>query len=245
VLLDGQIEWDEKEGYLSRIVDRLKREGVQADQWLLEGEVLSALEEWVGEMDADLIVMATHGRGGLQRLRLGSVAESLVSRGLAPMLLLHPGAEGGSSLPPSVEKVVVALDRSHFAQAIVDPLLTIGPALGVQSYTLVHVVDDRGVGRAGWEPVSAIQLRAEEHLEGVRARLQASDAQVEVRVVVASEPSEGILGVVREIGAGLIAMTTHGMSGLRPTLLGSVAANVLHSWEGPLLLHRPREEQTA
>jgi nucleotide-binding universal stress UspA family protein len=63
---------------------------------------------------------------------------------------------------------------------------------------------------------------------------------VDVQVVMASDPSQGILGVADKVGADVIAMTTHGMTGVRPTLLGSVAAKVLHEWHGPLLIHRPQ-----
>jgi nucleotide-binding universal stress UspA family protein len=186
--------------------------------------------------------MATHGRAGLERLRLGSVAESLVSRGRTPMLLLHPGE--GTALR-SLEKVVVALDGSMFAQTILDPLRSVGLAAGVKSYTLLHVADGKGVGKAGWTPSTTRQSRAEEQLDGLRAHLEGTNAHVEVRIVTASDPSDGILEVAEKEGAGLIAMTTHGMTGVRPTLLGSVAAKVLHSWEGPLLLRRPAEDAVA
>jgi nucleotide-binding universal stress UspA family protein len=62
---------------------------------------------------------------------------------------------------------------------------------------------------------------------------------VDVQVVMASDPSEGIVGVADKVGADIIAMTTHGMTGVRTTLLVSVASKVLHDWHGPLLLHRP------
>jgi nucleotide-binding universal stress UspA family protein len=239
---NGGLELDGKDDYLARLVERLKEGGIQADQWLMEGKVAEAIEDWAEEMNADLIVMATHGRAGLERFRLGSVAESLVSRGRTPMLLLHPG-EGTAGR--SLEKAVVALDGSLFAQTILDPLRSVGVAAGIKSYTLLHVADDKGVGKAGWTPVTTRQSRAEEQLDRLRAQLEGTDAHVEVRVVTASDPSEGILEFAEKEGAGLIAMTTHGMTGLRPTLLGSVAAKVLHSWEGPLLLRRPVEDGVA
>ena len=69
------------------------------------------------------------------------------------------------------------------------------------------------------------------------AKIAGSD--VDVQVIMASDPSEGILGVAEETGADLIAMTTHGMTGARPALFGSVAASVLRRWSGPLLVQRP------
>ena len=96
-----------------------------------------------------------------------------------------------------------------------------------------------GAGRAGWTPLAAVQARANEQLDPIRERLKGPGVEVDVQVVMAADPSEGILGVAEKVGADVIAMTTHGMTGVRPTLLGSVATKVLHAWHGPLLLHRP------
>jgi nucleotide-binding universal stress UspA family protein len=210
------------------------------DHAVLSGKVLDALEAKAKDVGADLIVMATHGRGGLERLRLGSVAEGLVSRGLAPMLLIHPAPDGEPAvIPESLDRVVVALDDSAFAQSILEPLESLGKAARVSHYTLVHVARERAAGHAGWTPLSAVQARAEERMRPIRERLEGPETQVDVQVVMAAEPSAGILGVAKEAGADLIAMTTHGMTGVRPTLVGSVAAQVLRNWTGLLLLRRP------
>ena len=99
-------------------------------------------------MNADLIVMATHGRRGLEKFRFGSVAEGLVSKGIAPILLVHPGPDGTPVLPEAIERVVVPLDRSGFAEGVLDPLEIFGKAVGVSSYTLLHVADGKGPARA-------------------------------------------------------------------------------------------------
>ncbi len=230
-----------KEEYLSGIVEGLKGKGVTADHAVLKGKVVEAIEKHATSVDADLVVMATHGRSGLERLRLGSVAEGLVTSGVAPMLLLHPGPDGAATVPDSIGRVVVALDRSQFAQSILDPLESLGKATGVTKYTVVHVAESKGVGKAGWSPLAAVQARANEHIGPIRDRLGADGAKVDIQVVMASDPGKGILGIAEEAGADLIAMTTHGMTGVRPTLVGSVAAQVLRNWHGLVLLRRPPE----
>jgi nucleotide-binding universal stress UspA family protein len=228
----------QKEDYLAEIAGRLQAAGVETDHRLLEGKVGKAIEDWAKEVAPDLIVMATHARSGLERLRLGSVAEALVSSGIAPMLLLHP-SKGASHAPDQLDHVVVPMDASPFAQSILDPLASFGAAAGVSKYTLVHVAENKAAGRAGWTPLSAVQARAAEQLDPIRARLKGPNVEVDVQVVMASDPSEGVLGVAEKVGADVIAMTTHGMTGVRPTLLGSTASKILHDWHGPLLLHRP------
>lgn len=243
LLCVGDADDKGKEQYLSGISQRLEDAGIEAEHMVLAGKVVDALEERAKQVDADLIVMATHGRKGLERLRLGSVTEGLVSRGVAPMLLLHPGPDGAPVVvPESLGHVVVALDASGFAQSILDPLESLGVAAGVTGYTLVHVAQDKtAAGHAGWTPLAAVQERAEQSLAPVRERLTGPGREVNVQVVMASDPSAGIIGIAEEVGADLIAMTTHGMTGLRPTLVGSVAAQVLRNWSGIVLLQRPAE----
>lgn len=229
----------EREEYLQGVRERLDTPDVEVDHTLLGGKIVDALEGFAKEVDADLIVMTTHGRSGLDRLRLGSVAEGLVTRGIAPMLLYHPGPDVESGAPPKLDRVVVALDHSAFAQSILEPVERLGKVAGVSSYTLVHVAESKGVGKAGWTPISAVQARANERVAPIRERLSASGAEVDIQVVMASEPADGILGVAEQAKADLIAMTTHGMTGVRPTLVGSVAAQVLRKWHGAVLLRRP------
>lgn len=229
---------DSDDDYLTRIADALRRQSIDVDQGTVGGEVVEALEEYAKTVGADLIVMATHGRSGLERLRLGSVAEGLVTRGVAPVLLFHAGPLDSAETRGAIDRVVIALDRTADSQTILDPVETLGEAAGVSSYTIVHVANENRVGKAGWTPSSVIQARAREDLTPVLERLGADGAQVDVHVVAASDPSEGILRVAREVDADLIALTTHGMTGLRPTLTGSVASHVLHKWHGSLLLRR-------
>jgi nucleotide-binding universal stress UspA family protein len=226
-------------GYLADVAERLRGSSLQVDEVVVRGKIVDALEQHAKKVGADLIVMATHGRSGLERLRLGSVAEGLVTRGVAPILLIHPGPEGPSP-EVTIDHVAIALDASAYAQTILPTVETLGAATGVSRYTIVHVAESKGAGKAGWSPASAVQVRAQEHLGAIRDRLGTGGAEVDLRVVMSSDPSEGILGVAEEVGADLIAMTTHGMTGLRPTLMGSVAAAVLHGWHGPLLLRRPQ-----
>lgn len=236
-LVSVQADGAPKDGYLKDVANRLREERIDVDEAVVGGSVTQALEEYAKSVGADLIVMATHGRSGLDRLRLGSVAESLVTRGVAPILLFHPDPQSQAS--QKIERVVVALDSSAQAQGILEPVAELGQAVGVESFTIVHVKEGKRAGKAGWSPASAMQLQAQEHLGPIRDQLGANGANVDIRVVVASHPSDGILEVAKEVDADLIAMTTHGMTGLRPTLMGSVAADVLHRWHGPLLLRRP------
>jgi nucleotide-binding universal stress UspA family protein len=82
---------------------------------------------------------------------------------------------------------------------------------------------------------------AQRYLESVAERLQAAGQTVEWSVRLGS-PAQEISAVAAEVDAGLIAMATHGRSGFKRAVLGSVAERVLHTAQRPLLLLRPTEE---
>src|SRR5690606_4165061 len=77
---------------LDEAEEHLKREGVTAiKKWIAAGPVATTILAVALETDADLIVMATHGRSGIKRAMLGSVAEEVARRSvLAPVLLVRP-----------------------------------------------------------------------------------------------------------------------------------------------------------
>jgi nucleotide-binding universal stress UspA family protein len=80
-------------GYLQEIGDRLRNRGFQVEQELREGSAASVIVERAGALGADLIAMTTHGRGGLKRLVLGSVAEEVLRMAPCPVLLVRATGE--------------------------------------------------------------------------------------------------------------------------------------------------------
>ena len=105
----------------------LTRTGLTASGALLEGTVVEALAEQAVAVHADLVIMTTHGRSGINRLWLGSVASSFLARSPAPVFLVRPsGPEAPSAehqLP--VGKVIVPLDGSAFAETCCRTLLSL------------------------------------------------------------------------------------------------------------------------
>ncbi|HTK91803.1 MAG TPA: universal stress protein [Verrucomicrobiae bacterium] len=79
----------EAEGYLAGVADRLRREGLHAEPSVWYGPAAAGIVEAARRRSADLIVMSTHGRSGLGRLILGSVAESVLRGTATPILLLR------------------------------------------------------------------------------------------------------------------------------------------------------------
>jgi nucleotide-binding universal stress UspA family protein len=213
------------------------------------GPAADRLCEFVAEEGIDLVVMATHGRGPLSRFWLGSVADELVRRMPAPLLLVRP-QEGPPDLAsePVLRRILIPLDGSPFAEQILEPAVALG-ALLQADYRLLRVVppvliggfDTPGARRTGTGGSIAelLETEARTYLKGVGERLQGQLSTVQMRVTLAWPPAVTILDDAQTHSIDLIALATHGRSGLARLLLGSVADKVLRGASVPVLLQRP------
>ncbi len=215
---------------------------------LLETPVAEALCQHAELIGASLVVMSSHGRGGLARAWLGSVADRMIRQSAVPILLVHP-ADGTPDLAsePRLGHILVPLDGSALAEQILPHATWLGRLVGAR-YTLLRVIEPvmRGFLVNGVEPVVDVEAQevawqqANDYVERVAARLHAEGlaAVPEVRV---GRPIGEILACAAEGHADLIAMSTHGHGGLTRLFLGSVTDKVLRSASVPVLAFRPPE----
>ncbi|MCS7058593.1 MAG: universal stress protein [Meiothermus sp.] len=192
----------------------------------------------------DLIAMGTHGREGLQRMLLGSVAERVSRLAQVPVLLVRDGE--GLGLP---ERILAPVDGSQVGRPAFELADELARALGAELLVL-HVVPPlptpvgepwaaRGLPVFSWEEVRrALEAEGQAILEAAKEQAQAPRVQTLLRKARGQRASEVIVEVAREEGVGLIVMGTHGRSGLERLLLGSVAEGVAHHAPVPLLLVR-------
>jgi nucleotide-binding universal stress UspA family protein len=198
--------------------------------------------------DVDLIVMTTHGRGGLSRLWLGSVADVLIRMSRVPILLVRPQeGELDFSQLPTYRHLLIPLDGSPLAEQILAPAQTLGDLMDAE-YTLLRVVEPLPVTyglsgqqllRTKWQSTQT----AQEYLNQVAHRLADPHQQIRCRVLTHDHVAVAILEDTGRYNVDLIAMATHGHSGLRRLVNGSVADKVVRGTTLPLLLYRPQEER--
>lgn len=220
---------------------------------LIEGAVVDALCEEVQKSEADLIVMTTHGRGPFSRFWLGSVADALVRRAPIPILLVRPDAQLPEVLdltkPRNFERVLLPLDGSQLSEQMLAPAVEFVELTGAE-LTLLLALDPTGMSyapmlyTAGLEGdvLDQMKVEARDYLEEIAAPMRARGLTVKTQVVYA-QPAVAILNYAADHGANLIAMATHGRSGLSRALLGSVADKVLRGAHIPLLVMRPTAER--
>lgn len=196
---------------------------------------------------ADLVVMATHGRGALGRLWLGGVADYLVRHLTIPVLLVHPNPAQEEHRSLAVRGILVALDLSAAAEAILAPVTALAQ-LSQAHVTLIHVVEHVfEVGSLGdlrpMQPGPAItetsRVEAQRQLDRVADRLRERGLSVSTRAVVGINAAGGLLEAVEDTRYDVVALTTHGAGGMRRLLLGSVADQVIRHTAKPVLVLRP------
>jgi nucleotide-binding universal stress UspA family protein len=227
--------------YVERIAADARCDNLAVTSVFLQGAPAERIAAYARDYDTDLVVMTTHGRGGLSRLWLGSVADRLLRVLELPVLLLRP-REGGQ--PTEFPRVLVALgERSELE--VLEPALTLGAFAGTTSYVLAHVVEPPPPILAP-VPVHAPQLGPEwfkarydaalGYLGQLAARLSKHGLAVETRVVMGGPVASEILDLARTSGADLIAMGTHGRRGFERLVLGSVADKVVRGSDTPVLV---------
>lgn len=232
---------------LDRSVHELTEAGIPARGRLLEGTIVEALEEHVVSAGIDLVVMTTHGRRGFDRLRLGSIASSFLTRATVPVLLVR-GALGeavvGAAAALPTGRLLVALDGSPFSEAILPHAHTFAEATGMSLHLVgVSVPHAMPMAPFGAEALLADDsaLQAEEagrlsYLERIRA---ASPHGTTDEAVTDMSVSRALLDVATRPEIGAIAMATHGRGGFKRLVLGSVADEVIRHADRPLLVYRP------
>ncbi len=251
--------------YLAGVALRPDLVGLQAETKMLGGAAALNILDAVQEEQVDLLVMSSHGRSGITRLALGSVAEHVIRHAPVPVLILHRPREG-EPLRRTAPVALVALDGSPLAETALLPAAEVLAALAAPeagTLHLVRVVAPPVAIRAAApveQPTPLLErederLRAaEDYLLRLSARLQAEGLDGHHPAVIWSlHVSEEIVTALIHAGeqadqegheALFLALATRGRSAReRLAAGGSIAVGVLEHTALPLLIVRAKEVQ--
>ena len=208
------------------------------------GPVADALEGYVKRNNADLIVISSHGRGGLSRLSLGSVTDSLIRRTTIPVLVVKPAA---SYLNPQVragfKRIVVPLDGSPLAEQVLEPVRALA-VLEDSEIVLLTVIKRTGLPqtdetsyKAPWWEKDISEAKA--YLARVAQSMRASQLSVLTDVVIGDDIADEIAAYAGREKADLVAIATHGRGGVSRVLRGSVADALTRAARNCVLVFHP------
>jgi nucleotide-binding universal stress UspA family protein len=241
---------EEAERYLTDVATRLRAHNVAVETHVHEvpeGDVPRSIAEHAVEERADLIVLCTHGSGGVHQLLFGSVAQQVLKRGTAPVLLARADPDGGLH-PFEPDRVLVPLDGTAAAECALEPARELASLLGAGVH-LVMVVATASTARGERQAIAqamptatraALELEeaeAGDYLESVAARLRRAGAAVSAEVR-RGDTSSALADEAAEPGVGLVVVATHGRAGVQAIWAGSVTARLLARTRAPILLLR-------
>jgi nucleotide-binding universal stress UspA family protein len=197
-------------------------------------EVVAEADAW----NADVIVLATHGRGGIVRAWMGSVADYCIRTAAQPLMAIRPPAyrQDEAARPLATSQVVVPLDGSWLAEAALPYGAALAKQFGVP-LALIRSVHLPMLGNLSDVPDTMDpSTPASQYLKEQSDRL--ADDGVEVTEhVVADGAAHAILAQAK---GDLVVMSTHGRTGVHRVLLGSVADKVVRGATGAVLVIHSR-----
>lgn len=210
-------------------VVREQRRGISAPPVILE---------YVEEEDVDLVVMGTHGRRGLRHLMLGSVTEEVVRRAPCPVLTAREQEEPGAV--EGFERILAPVDFSGHSETALQHAVGLAREVGAD-VQILHVIEEitypdfyYPAPATGEQMAAEIRQRVSERLQEALDRIEEVGVRASVHVVE-GRPAPGIADFAEESGSDLVVVGTHGLTGVKRALLGSVAEGVIRRSVPPVL----------
>ena len=243
--LVGRIEHELKVP-LDSLARDMALEGIAAETVAECGPVSDTIIRMAQEAGCDLIAMSTRGRNILTSGLLGSVTYKVIHESPMPVLAIAP--ERARLYPEAgnhVNQVIVPLDGSAFAETVLPYATTLARGMRLDATLLRVLPDDEPTFSDSVSLVDMLAViqgktaeGATNYLAAVARRVRASGLQVD-EVLLRGKASSRITEYAQGTGHGLIALTTHGRSGVSRLLLGSVAEAVVRGSGCPVLVVRP------
>ena len=227
--------------YLNLMASALEKKGLQAATLEMYGEPAAEIARAAVDVGFDLIAMSTHGFSGVKRWVLGSTADKVLQLASTPLLLRRPDAHEERS-EPELQCVVTPLDGSVLGEAA----LAHAEALAKRLAAPIHLVEVAPTSATmayvltTFDPglLDAKASEAQAYLKKKASALEEGSCPVECHVLRGSA-ADVIIDYAEKIPGSLIAMSTHGRSGIGRWVLGSVADRVVRASSRPVLIVRP------
>ncbi|HUZ01864.1 MAG TPA: universal stress protein [Thermomicrobiaceae bacterium] len=238
-------------------VDRLTAAGIAVEPVVRLGDPRVEIIREAAEQPDRLVVLASHGRGGLGRVVLGSTATRVLQ--LAPVPVLVVRARGRADQPDGIRfgRIVVPLDGSSLGEQALLPAVEL-TRRSAATLELVRVAETYRDELPDLPPsmltspsyrdivaqFAALEREAGAYLDGIADRL-AADEVAATTEVLSGDPARQLLAYAERESPDLVVMTSHGRGGLARWFFGSVTDKLLTASRVPVLIVRTHEPDQA
>jgi len=237
--------------YLEKTASSLKSSGVTIS---CEAHESNPADQIINQAETDsdtLIAMVTHGRSGLGRWVLGSVTDKVLHGASNPLLITHAQEEGQAPTEATLENLVVPLDGSALADKVLPHVTALSSAMGLnvilvrvtasadEYYFYVDISSAAGINTDRFYAYAQeAEVPAARYLSQVKENLLKNGVKSVKERVVSGNSAISILDLVQETPNCLVALTTHGRSGVERWILGSVTDRLVRHSGQPVLVIR-------
>ena len=212
-----------------------------------KGKAEDTIIEKAATDKAMLITMATHGRSGLNRFLLGSVAEKVLRGMVNPLLLIRATEEAKSEGEAMLKAIIVPLDGSELAEGVLPMAAGMAKKLDleIELFRTYHIPYNVYGGEEGFyagnyeELLAGVRDEAAQYLDKKAADLKNLGVAKVTCVTKEGLAADEIILLGQKTPDNLIAMSSHGRSGVKRWVLGSVAEAVVRHCGDPVLITRP------
>lgn len=243
---DKLVEEASRQGkaYLERVSGRFV--GSRVRRRVEQGNAADVIIEKTEKNKSTLIAMTTHGRSGVDRWLLGSVAEKVLRTTTNPLLLVRATQEGTAVGEASFRSIVVPLDGSELAETVLPTVVRIAKKLGLEVFLIRAYSNPYSpfISGGGHYAVNVDELlkdirdEARNYLEKKLTELQKWGVERISYLLHEGIAADEIVAVAGETPESLIVMCSHGRSGMKRWLLGSVTETVVRHSRCPVLVLR-------
>ena len=192
-----------------------------------------------------LIAMATHGRSGMSRWLLGSIAEKVLRATTNPLLLVRANEEALIEGEAALRSIIVPLDGSELAESVLPTAVKFARLLniGMVLFRAYELPASAYYGRENYLPnyeelKNRVKEQAQDYLDKRIEAIKAEGVQRVSSVLMEGSGPNEIIDYARKTPNALITMCTHGRSGVKRWVLGSVTEKVVRHSGDPVLVMR-------
>jgi nucleotide-binding universal stress UspA family protein len=237
---------DEADAYLQKVAAQAPAEVAAVNLHVHsnpEHDVPRSITEHASELGADLVLIATHGRGGLRGFFLGNVAQQVLHLGNQPVLLTKPGGVSFAG-----KQLAIPLDGTPGAEAALPVARMLASNLGASLFLAsvvptVRTLRGQSIAPATFSPTATagvLELEAEErqiYLQEMINVLSSPTCSVSA-VVRRGDVASELVATIRETETDLVVMCTHAKQGIEAFVTGSIAPRIVAHLQRPILLIR-------
>ncbi len=231
---EGVVQAQDSHNYLRQLADKIADTGVEARVEIRPGRPAEIIVATAQELEMDMITVATRRASSLARSVLGSVTDQVLHNTTVPVMVANPDALIVSEQSPDVPStLVVPLDGSSLSEKVTALTEAFAKASGAQiSYVRIM---QRAFSDPNDPVVQELRADCERYLGEFVSRSESAGVKAECRVM-SGIPAAEIMKAADEDKNAIILMSTHGRTGFRRAVLGSVCDTVVRSARAPVLV---------